>query len=72
MKDDPVRLKEMEEEERSAKSFGISIEQLRKQRKSLGQLLTGPYQGCSPEFADLMERMKQVDSLFKEINHETV
>lgn len=62
MKDDPVRLHEMVEEERSARSFGISVEQLRQQRRELGQLLTGPYAGCSPDFASFMESAKEVET----------
>lgn len=66
MTDDPIRLEEMEQEERSAKGFGISIEKLRQQRRLLGQLLTGPYAGCSPEFAETMERVKDVERFLRE------
>ena len=63
--DSPTRLAEIEQEEIDAKLFGISIEQLRKQRRSLGQLLTGPYAGCSPGFARTIELLKQVDCSLK-------
>lgn len=67
MRDNPERLIEMREEERSARSFGITIEQLRQQRREYGQLLTGPYAGCSPGFASMMETSNQLEGLFAEL-----
>jgi hypothetical protein len=61
--DDPERLAEMETEEKSAKSFGITVEQLRKQRRELGQLLTGPYAGCSRGFALMAEQCRDVERI---------
>jgi len=56
----------MEDEERSARSFGISVEALRQQRRDCGQLLTGPYAGCSPGFAVMMEQCREIGRIFKE------
>lgn len=63
--DDHRRLCEMEEEERSARAFGITITELRQQRRDLGQLLTGPYAGCSPDFARTMEAIKNIGDLIR-------
>lgn len=68
MSDDPVRLHEMAEEERASRSFGITIEQLRQQRRELGQLLTGRFAGCSPEFARTMILMEEYDSWKRELD----
>lgn len=67
MYDDPVRLKEMAEEERSARFFGISVEALRQQRRDYGQLLTGPYAGCTPDFARTMEAMKYISGVLAQV-----
>lgn len=67
MRDDPDRLVEMAEEERAARSFGVSVEGLRKQRRELGQLLTGPYAGCSPDFAEFMETSKEVSKFLNAV-----
>lgn len=67
-KDDPDRLKEMDKEEKDAKVFGITVEQLRQQRRELGQLLTGPYAGCSPGFVQMMETDKWLGGFFKEVD----
>lgn len=53
-------------EERRARDFGITVEQLREQRRRLGQLLTGPYAGCSPGFARMMEGVKEVERIIRE------
>jgi hypothetical protein len=60
----------MAEEERSARGFGITVEQLRQQRRELGQLLTGPYAGCSPDFADFMESSKKVSKLLAQFRRQ--
>ena len=62
--DAPDRLAEMEREEKDARAFGITITQLRAQRRSLGQLLTGRYAGCQPGFARVMESVHEVSRLF--------
>ena len=64
--DDHARLKEMAEEEESATFFGLSVEGLRKQRRDCGQLITGPYAGCSPDFARTMESIISVGELIRE------
>lgn len=49
------RLTEIDREECDAQAFGITITDLRAQRRKLGQLLTGPYAGCNPSFAHSFE-----------------
>lgn len=65
--DDPARLAEQAEEEKAAKAFGVSVEGLRRQRRGLGQLVTGPYAGCSPGFARMMEQSKEISRFFAEV-----
>ena len=65
--DSVERLAEMEKEEADARNFGITVEELRKQRRSLGQLLTGPYAGCSIGFASMMESQKEIAGFLAEV-----
>jgi len=68
--DDSTKLAEQQEEEKSAKFFGITVEKLRQQRRECGQLLTGPYAGCSPGFARTMESIKELSALFKSLKED--
>ena len=63
---DKMEADQLDENEKSAaRFFKITVEELREQRRSLGQLTEGPYAGCSPTFAQMMEGCKEVSRLLK-------
>lgn len=61
-------MSEAEKEIQDAKVFGLTVEELRTQRRELGQLVTGPYAGCSPAFAAMMEACiaSDMERIFKQ------
>ncbi len=60
--DSQERLDEMAQEEQDAQLLKLSIENLRRQRREYGLLLTGKYAGCLPSFAATMETIKDLNN----------